>query len=155
MATIYSASGEVQKRDASVVVSGGGNRQPPRTEYVYVGNDKDAGPGKAYTGGRRLTNWPQQVKVQTPRGVPSAFGNAQLIGYAWIGSMILVGFDEWKNNGILPRPMRLWDTSIVYGLLALSAMIPPMIPLANAFAIGYFIVLLWQFYNGQGQFSHG
>jgi hypothetical protein len=150
--TIYSSSGEVARRDAKVVVNDSG-RKPPRTEYVYVG-DKGAGDGG---GGRRILSWrpPQQVRVSTPRGVPSAFGNAQLIGYAWIASMILVGFDEWKNNDILPRPARLWDTSIVYGLLALVALIPPLIPLVNALAIGYTFVLLWQFYNGQGQFNHG
>lgn len=152
MATIYSASGEVAKRDASVIVNDQG-RKPPRTEYVYVGNDKEAG-WKPKVTGRRFSA-PQQIRVQTPRGVPSAFGNAQIIGYAWITSMILVGFDEWKNNGILPRPVRLWDTSIVYGLLALLALIPPVTPMANALAIGYTIVLLWQFYNGQGQFNHG
>jgi hypothetical protein len=151
MATIYSPSGEVAKRDASVVVNDRG-RKPPRTEYVYVGNE-----GAEQSRGRRILSYrpPPQVKVQTPRGVPSAFGNAQIIGYAWIASMIIIGFDEWKNNGILPRPMRLWDTSIVFGLLALTALIPPMVPMANALAIGYTIVLLWQFYNGQGQFSHG
>jgi hypothetical protein len=149
--TIYSPSGEVARRDAKVVVNDSG-RRPPKTEYVYVGDQ-----GKQQSGPGRVFSWrpPPQVKVKTPHGVPSAFGNAQIIGYAWITSMILVGFDEWKNNGILPRPVRLWDTSIVYGLLALLALIPPIVPIANALAIGYTIVLLWQFYNGQGQFSHG
>jgi hypothetical protein len=67
--------------------------------------------------------------------------------------MVLVGFDEWKNNGILPRPVRLWDTSIVYGLLTLMGFIDIMLPIANALAIGYTIVLLWQYYNGSGQFQ--
>lgn len=151
--TIYSPSGEVAKRDATVTVSSE-TRRPPKTEYVYVGNDKDAG-WKAKVTGSRITNWPQQNRGPTPRGVPSVLGNGQIIGYAWLVSMILVGFDEWKNNGILPRPVRLWDTSIVYGLLALTAIIPPLTPLANALAVGYTIVLLWQFYNGQGQFNHG
>jgi hypothetical protein len=150
VATIYSPSGEVARRDATVVVNDRG-RQPPRTEYVYVGNEGDK------QGPRRVLSWrpPQQVTVRTPRHVPSVLGNGQLIGYAWLVSMILVGFDEWKNNGILPRPMRLWDTSIVYGLLALLAIIPPLIPLANALAVGYTIVLLWQYFNGQGQFANG
>jgi hypothetical protein len=153
MATIYSPSGEVQRRNATVTVSSE-TRQPPKTEYVYVGNDREAG-WKPKVTGRRLTNWPQQGQTQTPRYVPRAMGNAQMIGYAWLVAMILVGFDEWKNNGILPRPVRLWDTSIVYGLLALAAIIPPLIPLANALAVGYTIVLLWQYYNGQGQFNNG
>jgi hypothetical protein len=154
-ATIYSASGDVSKRPRSSVVVEDSSNRPPKTEYVYVGRqDKVPAEEKAYGGGRRWSV-PQQIKVQTPRHVPSAFGNAQFIGYAWITSMILVGFDEWKNNGILPRPVRLWDTSLVYGLLAILAFIPAAVPLANALAIGYTIVLLWQFYNGQGQFNHG
>jgi hypothetical protein len=75
--------------------------------------------------------------------------------YAWIVAMILVGFDEWKNNGILPRPVRLWDTSLVYGILVLLGFVDVMVPIANALAIGYTIVLLWQYFNGQGQFTHG
>jgi hypothetical protein len=100
---------------------------------------------------RTMAARPTQTPL--PEGVPRFLGNAQIVGYAGIGAMILIGFDEWHNNQILPRPHRLWSTLIVYGLLALSTTIPPLIPLANAFAIGYLIMLLWQYFNGSGQFS--
>jgi hypothetical protein len=98
-----------------------------------------------------LAAQPRQASV--PKGVPRLLGNGSIVAYAWIVAMVLVGFDEWKNNGILPRPARLWDTSIVYGLLVLLSFIDVMMPLANALAIGYTIVLLWQYYNGTGQFG--
>ena len=120
------------------------------------------GTGAGAGGGRMGVSWinwtrnalaAQPRQASTPAGIPRIFGNGSIVGYAWIVAMVLVGFDEWKNNGILPRPVRLWDTSLLYGLLALLSFIEVMIPLANALAIGYTIVLLWQYFNGQGQFG--
>jgi len=99
----------------------------------------------------QLAAQPRYASV--PKPIPRIFGNGSLVAYAWIVAMVVIGFDEWKNNGILPRPVRLWDTSLVYGLLVLMAFIEPLIPLANALAIGYTIVLIWQYFNGQGQFG--
>jgi len=96
----------------------------------------------------------QPRRTQTPRGVPVFLGNQKLIVYAWLAAMVTVGFDEWHNNGILPRPARLWDTSIVFGLLALMGFIEPMTPLMNALAIGYVIVLVYQYFNRGGQFGY-
>lgn len=62
--------------------------------------------------------------------------------------MITVSFDEWHNLGILPRPARLWDTSLFYGLLVLLGFVDAMVPIVNAFAIGYTLVLLYQYYQG-------
>lgn len=93
--------------------------------------------------------------VKPPKPVPVFAGNREVIVYAWLIAMIVVGFDEWKNYGILPRPIRLWDTSIVYGLLVLVSVVDAMVPIANALAIGYTIVLIWQYFGGSGQFSHG
>lgn len=130
---------------------------PPRTEYVYV-SDQNGGGGSGGPGyspnawaGRVMSMQPRKVPV--PSGLPRFLGDNHIVGYSWLASMILIGFDEWRNNGILPRPARLWYTSLIYGVLALVGMVPVMVPLVNAFAIGYTIMLLWQFYNGEGQFS--
>jgi hypothetical protein len=135
--------------------SSGGSR--PNINITYVNSDEGGGGG----GGRfdYRNNWVKRTLSQPPRQVPvpnhvpQFLGNNKVIAYAWLGSMILIGFDEWKNKGILPRPARFWSTSLIYGILALAGMIDVLIPLVNAFAIGYFIMLLWQFYNGGGQFQ--
>lgn len=124
---------------------------PPKQEYTYIPNNGEQ-PGRARTFANRLAGQPI-AQVRVPRNVPQFLGNARIIGYAWVGSMILIGLDEWHNNGILPRPKRLWGASVVFGGLALVAMVDALVPIANAFAIGYFIMLIWQYYNGQGQFS--
>lgn len=92
-------------------------------------------------------------QVSTPPMIPRWLGNQKIVAYSWIVAMVAVGWDEWKNHGILPRPVRLWDTSIVYGLLTLVSFIDIMVPIANALAIGYTIVLLYQLYNHTGQFG--
>lgn len=149
---VYSTSQEVATTDNSRVVQGRviPKGQRPRTEYIYVG---DQNQGQSRT--QRVISWRPQphAQVNMPRPIPQWLGNARIIGYSWVAAMILVGFDEWKNHGILPRPVRLWDTSIVFGLLALASVVEPLIGLLNALAIGYVIMLLWQFYNGQGQFG--
>src|SRR5215469_11870993 len=94
----------------------------------------------------------QQVPV--PKNVPKAFGNSGLIVFMWIAAMGLVAADEWKNNKILPRPSRLWRTSLVYGILAGIGMAGALLPLANALAAGYTIVLAYQYFSGGGQFDH-
>lgn len=128
-------------------INNGGSQNPSG------GTGTSAGGGKFGTGWVRGYLAAQPRQVSTPNGVPRWLGNGSIVAYAWIVAMILVGFDEWKNHGILPRPARLWDTSIVYGLLVLLGFIDVMIPIANALAIGYTIVLLWQYYNGEGQFG--
>jgi hypothetical protein len=67
--------------------------------------------------------------------------------------MIVVGFDDWHNYRLLPRPSRLWYTSLTFGLLMLASLIDAMVPLINALALGYVIMLIWQYYNGAGQFA--
>lgn len=103
------------------------------------------------------SNWYQRAfnavpqgarQVNVPRGLPSIFGNRSIVFNAWMISMIIVGFDEWKNLHILPRPQRLWDTSLFYGLLTLFSVADMLVPIANAFAIGYTLTLLWQYYSG-------
>jgi hypothetical protein len=87
-------------------------------------------------------------QVDIPKGLPKALGNRSLIFNAWIVAMIVVGFDEWHNLHIFPRPLRLWYTSLFYGILVMVAMADVMVPIANAFAVGYTITLLYQYYNG-------
>lgn len=121
---------------------------PPKTEYVYVGNEyqgtKESKPSKIDI----VTN-----NVSVPQGLPQWLGNKSILAAAWLAAMVLVSFDEWHTHGILPRPARLWDTSIVYGLLALVGISDMLVPLVNALAVGYFIVLLWEYYQKSGQFS--
>lgn len=128
------------------------DKPPPRTEYVYV-QDKGAGQGNN-TSGRTIsyTGGPLK-KVPVPRGLPPALGNAKMVGYMWVVAMIVVSFDEWHNHGILPRPSRLWWTSLTYGILAIVGMVDPMIPLMNALALGYTLMLITQYYQGSGQFG--
>lgn len=128
----------------------------PETEYVYLRNKSrngNQGGGQVPEEGGS-SNRP--VRISAGRARPAsggALGNTNGIGYAWLASMIVIGFDEWKHNGILPRPARLWDTSLVFGLLALGSAIDLFAPLASALAWGYFFILLYQFYNKTGQFS--
>jgi hypothetical protein len=141
--------------------SGSSGSSRPTININYVNTDPNRGGGGG--GGpfnyrnswvhRTMTAPPKQVPV--PNHVPRILGNNMVVAYAWLGSMILVGVDEWKNNGILARPVRLWTTSLVFGVLVLVGMIDALVPLVNAFAIGYFIMLLWQYFNGSGQFSKG
>jgi len=118
-----------------------------------TGTQGRAGGGPNWLNAARNSLGSPARQVSTPPMIPRWLGNQRVIAYSWIVAMVLVGFDEWKNHGILPRPVRLWDTSIVYGLLTLVGFIDVMLPIANALAIGYTIVLLYQFYNGSGQFG--
>jgi hypothetical protein len=127
---------------------------PPRTEYVYVQN---RGQGQQQ-GGRRwsfsyVRNEPR--RVQTGNGIPRFLGSRSILATAWMASMVTVGFDDWHNNNILPRPSRLWYTSLFFGLLALVSVVDALVPLVNALAIGYTIMLIWNYYNGTGQFASG
>ena len=137
-------------------VVGGSNRRgppPPRTEYVYV---QDKGTNARRRGYRQLSYRPQQQsRVQVPSGVPAILGNREIIFGSWAIAMALVSWDEWKTHGILPRPLRLWDTTFVYAGLVLLSIPDALVPLASALAVGYTIALLYQFFSGSGAFSSG
>lgn len=139
--------GRVVPRDRSPAIRGGSNRPPPRTEYVYV-QDKGT---NARRGFREVRYQPARTRV--PSGVPPFLGNREIVFGSWAVAMALVSWDEWKVNGILPRPLRLWETTLVYLGLALLSVVDAFVPLANAFAIGYTIVLLYQFFTGKGSFG--
>lgn len=151
------ASGEVATRNAAVRSSA-----PPRTEYIRLDrvnySSSDAPPS-------RQSRWPGRVagtsrvlgsgatRAQVPQGVPAFLGNQRTVVYAWMAAMATITVDEWHRHHMLPRPSRLWWASLFYGMLAIMGMAEGLIPLVNAFAIGYLIRLLWQYYNGEGQFA--
>lgn len=91
--------------------------------------------------------------VNVPKGIPSFMGHATTIIFAWGVAMAVITVDEWHVNKILPRPSRLWWTSLVYAILAVVGMSEALLPLVNALAIGYTIVLLYQYFNKAGQFA--
>lgn len=136
----------------------------PAQQYIYVqspqagGQSRTAGSGSGGQSGSGSRTNPQQKQAQQkqvklPAGVPRIFANENVIFGAWIAAMIIIGFDEWHNYRILPRPSRYWYTSLTYGILTLLGMFSALLPLANALAVGFTIMLLWQYYNGSGQFS--
>ena len=136
---------------------------PPRRYIPPTGN--------GYQGGQYYINQqPEAVKINFPRRVwnsvpqqsPTAtiphrlpeflrsgpMNNRAVVFNMWIIAMIVVSFDEWHNLGILPRPARLWDTSLVYGLLVLLGFVDAMVPISNALAMGFTFQLLWQYFQG-------
>jgi len=116
-----------------------------RTEYVYLKDQK----GNTTSQVQRSYS----PRASVPSGVPSFLGNREIIFGTWIVAIVLVTWDEWKTNNILPRPLRLWDTSLVYAGLCLLSISDPLVPLANALAIGYTLVLMYQFFTGKGNFG--
>jgi hypothetical protein len=151
-----------------------GNQLAPRvdtTEYVYVRgrNDSDSGgsrmaksdtasasvgsssgiKGRVLSGASKLNNMQSAAKeANLSYDLPKGLGflrNRTTILWAWMGSMAVIGADEWKTNHIFPRPGRLWAATGVFALLSALSMLDAMVPLANALAIGYFLTVLWQF----------
>lgn len=133
----------------------------PKTEYVLVQEQKakarrlgvqrqmDNPPGGKLRS--IFASEPQQTPI--PKGLPRFLGNRRIVVLCWAGAIAFISIDEWKVNGILPRPARLWDASLVYLLLAAAGAVEALVPLVNAFAIGYLLVLAYQFYGKKGQFS--
>jgi hypothetical protein len=92
--------------------------------------------------------------VNIPKPLPKMLGSRPIIFYSWMVALILVGYDEWHTLGVIPRPSRFWYTSLLYGLLVIISIPDAMVPLANALAIGYTFYLIWQYFNGGGQFTN-
>jgi hypothetical protein len=129
-------------------VQNAGSGRGPRTEYVLVtpkgSQQRTPGYRVAYQG-----RTPQNPRVP---GLPQWMANKEIIFGAWFGTMVLVSLDDWKNNGILPRPMRLWYTSGVFFILAGLSIIDILAPLMSVLAVGFFFAVLWQYLTGTGQF---
>lgn len=117
---------------------------PPRSRPVTAGTSAGGG------GGRTYIVVPQN---KTTSAKPRFLGSQRTILFAWIVALALVCADEWKTYHILPRPARLWWTTLTYAILALMSQMEVLIPLANALALGFTAVLAWQYFNKQGQFS--
>lgn len=144
--TVYSSETALEGRVVNSPSTA--RRTPPKTEYVYV-QDKGTNARRG-----RLTYTPKQPQqAPVPRGVPSLLGNRAIIFGTWAVSMTLAGVDEWRVHGLLARPLRLWEVTLVYAGLALLSMIDAFVPIANAFAIGYTVVLVYQFFTGGGNFG--
>jgi hypothetical protein len=91
--------------------------------------------------------------VNLPKPLPKMLGQRPIIFYSWMVAIILVGYDEWHTLGIIPRPSRFWETSLLYALLIMLSIPDAMVPLANALALGYTLYLVWQYFGGSGQFT--
>lgn len=122
----------------------------PEPRVVY-----NRGPSWLQNSRTWIASHQQSTTVQMPRQLPSFLGNRQTIVYSWAASMAIISWDEWHNNHILPRPARLWYATGFYLLLVLLGMVDAMVPIANALAIGYTIMLAWQYFNQSGQFGKG
>jgi hypothetical protein len=155
-----------QPIEGKVVATRYGNNPPaapgpsssggPRTEYVYLqdndqGGDGSEGQQKRTYGLSYIRNEPR--KVGTPKWAPSFLGHRTVLGTTWLISMVVVGVDDWHNNGVLPRPSRLWYTSLAFGLMALASIVEALVPIINLIAIGFTLMLIWQYFNKTGQFA--
>lgn len=92
--------------------------------------------------------------VSVPAPLPRQLGQRPIIFYAWLIAIVLVCFDEWHVNNTLPRPARLWYTTLVYAILTMASIVDPLVGIANALALGYTVVLLYQYYTDGGQFTN-
>lgn len=138
---------------------------PVRTRRTYdTYNTTTAGsppeqpyPGGGGGGGRLYNMWqrtPQgPIRVPVSPGVPRFLGARPILFYAWIFAMAMVAWDEWSRYKILPRPARLWDTTKLYGILAIVSVVDVAVPFTNAIAIGFVITLGYQYYSKTGSFS--
>lgn len=91
-----------------------------------------------------------RANVSLPDWLPRGTGflaHRTTILWMWVTSMAIISADEWKSNHIFPRPGRLWAATRFFALLAALSMIDMMVPLANALAVGYTIMLLWDFFG--------
>lgn len=148
-------SAEIARRNRAETAQQG---PPPRKVYnlhrTQYSSTTDPPPpsGRSTGGGGRSRLYINVQNKQAPIR-PRFMGSQRTIIFAWIVAMIFVVADEWKRFGILPRPSRLWWTTLVYGILALLSQLEALIPLTNALALGYSITVAWQFFNKEGQFS--
>ena len=148
--TVYSTETSPARRENNQPATGRviGGRYGSGTQTVVIDNRR-----QSVNTGRRTISYRPQGRASVPHGVPRFLGHRRVLLAAWGTSMAVVCYDEWHNNGILPRPQRLWYTSLLYGLLMLVSAIDIMVPLANAIGIGFAITVIYQYYNKTGQFS--
>lgn len=92
--------------------------------------------------------------MQVPKYVPRFLGSRAVIMLAWVLAMMMVSLDEWHTHHVLPRPARLWYTTITYALLALVSTIDPLVPICTLIAIGLTISVGYEYYTGSGDFGN-
>lgn len=92
--------------------------------------------------------------VPVPNGVPKFLGGRGLLLFSWVAAMMMVSLDEWHTHHVLPRPARLWYTSLTYFLLAILSTFDMAVPLANLLAIGLTVSVAYEYYNGSGDFGN-
>lgn len=126
------------------------------TRDVPIGGDGGGVPGSGTVNKTtslfvRLPGGSQSA--QTPGYLPKFLGSRSIIMFAWAAAMAMVSLDEWHTYHILPRPARLWDTSLTFMLIAAVSSFDALTPICTIFAIGLVIALAYQYYNGGGQFG--
>lgn len=90
----------------------------------------------------------ERRQVQVPERLPGWLGDKKIILWTWAIGMIIVIADEHYTYGMtLPRPARLWYTSLFYFLCALLSGIDMIMPLVNIFAVGITLTLAIDFYQ--------
>jgi|SRR5215469_14517229 len=122
---------------------------PAEPQGGRFGGIRVRGYGRNY----RPPGWDQPYRVNIPKQMPAFFGDRRIIMNAWFAAIVFVAYDEWVNYGVLPRPSRLWYTSLLYGMLMLLSVADPVVPFANLLAIGFTFVLLYQLMGQTGQFT--
>jgi hypothetical protein len=149
--------------------SAAGSTGPPSTEYVYVEPvgtsrgtrsastatlpaEKEPGQGVLGRAGNLAGSYLRGSvarQVSTPPHVPHFLGNSRVIKAAWLGSLVVVSWECLNTYGVLPPPGRLFWISGTFMLLGIAGEIDALLPVVNALAIGFFLVLLWQYYTGE------
>lgn len=91
---------------------------------------------------------PSGLSDSLPYWLRGSLNNRAIVFNMWLVAMIIIGFDEWHNLGILPRPARMWDTSLLYGLLIIGGFVDLAVPIMNMLAIGFTIALAVKYFQG-------
>lgn len=123
--------------------TGGNPYQPPGFNYS---NSRTYNMFQRVPGGN--------APVTVPKGVPRFLGNRSVIMLAWLAAMAMVSLDEWHTHGVLPRPARLWYTTLTYALIAATSTLDVLVPVCSALAVGLTIAVAYQYYTGTGSFGN-
>jgi hypothetical protein len=130
----------------------GNPQQSGQQGRIWVVQQPEPKPSLLNRVNNRIPNQQQTVPSGLSNGLPywlkGSVSNRAIVFNMWMIAMIIIGFDEWHNLGILPRPARLWDTSLLYGLLAIAGFVDVAVPIANILAIGFTIALAVKYFQG-------
>lgn len=101
----------------------------------------------------RLPRTQRFWKSEPSLGAPGWLSDRRIVIASWLTSLVFISLNERNSGYILPRPLRLWSASGLFILLAAAGTIEAVVPLVNALAIGYTVVLAMQYYDNTGQFG--